>query len=450
MLDSYLDRAAEFLNLGPNKYDDGLWKLMGLAAPQPPLDPEALRSFFWQFARSRLDRLDIMRLGPEFTSFRAKNVRVLLNATVTEIGLSADGRSFENLAISTIDGARSQVRAKVATIAASAVENARILLTSRAVQARGIGNEHDLVGRFLMDHVGARIGRFEPDAIQQVARRFGFYGLREKGRTHMYMHGLALPPAIQEREGLLNSAVYFMPDRSPDDPWDALKRLLKGKSNKPFADARSVMSGTKLLATGIGMKALAADAIPNFLKDFVVNTAVRLSPNLVAEEFQSRGLPHKLSAISIDAISEQKPDSESRITLSPRTDKLGVPLAMVNWRINDDERRTIVKIAHITKNTLAKAGLPIPILEPWVAERRPKDGVIIDMAHTAGTTRMSTSPASGVVDENCQVHSVRGLYVAGASTFPTSGHANPTLMIVALAIRVADAVKLHLRQFSNS
>jgi choline dehydrogenase-like flavoprotein len=61
------------------------------------------------------------------------------------------------------------------------------------------------------------------------------------------------------------------------------------------------------------------------------------------------------------------------------------------------------------------------MLEQWVVEDRPEDAVIIDMAHTLGTTRMSNNLKSGVVDENCQVHGVRGLYVAGGSTFPTSG-----------------------------
>jgi choline dehydrogenase-like flavoprotein len=66
------------------------------------------------------------------------------------------------------------------------------------------------------------------------------------------------------------------------------------------------------------------------------------------------------------------------------------------------------------------------------------------MAHTLGATRMSDDPRSGVVDKNCQVHGVHGLYIAGGSTFPTSGHANPTLMILSLAIRLADTIKLQL------
>ena len=440
----YLDRAADVLNLGPNSYDESLWKLIGMAAPEPRVDVEGLRSFFWQFARSRLDHLDIMRFGREFVTFKADNVRVLLNATVRQIELAPDGASFDGLEISTVDGVRSKVKAKLAVIAASGIENPRLLLASNAIQSSGIGNSNDLVGRFLMDHAGARVGRFDVADLAPIVRRFGFYGARHNGRTHMYMHGLAPSPAVQEREQLLNSAVYFMPERSPDDPWDALKRLLRRNSTKPVDDVLAILSGAGLLAKGIGMKAIASDATPAAVKDFIVNTAIRYNPNLVAEEFQSRGLPHKLTGVWIDAIAEQLPDPDSRVMLAERTDGIGVPLAKVNWRINDDERRTIVRIAHLTRDTFARVGMPVPVLEPWVAEERLEDGVIIDMAHTLGTTRMSETPASGVVDRDCQVHGVRGLYVAGSSIFPTSGHANPTLMILALAIRLADKIKSQL------
>jgi choline dehydrogenase-like flavoprotein len=85
-------------------------------------------------------------------------------------------------------------------------------------------------------------------------------------------------------------------------------------------------------------------------------------------------------------------------------------------------------------------------LDDWVIDERHGDGIFIDSAHTAGTTRMSDDPKQGVVDSNCRVHGVAGLYVAGASVFPTSGHANPTLMIVSLAIRLADRIKLDLKR----
>jgi choline dehydrogenase-like flavoprotein len=54
---------------------------------------------------------------------------------------------------------------------------------------------------------------------------------------------------------------------------------------------------------------------------------------------------------------------------------------------------------------------------------------------------MHTDEKQGVVNEECRVHGVANLYIAGGSVFPTSGMANPTLTIVALALRLADRVK---------
>jgi choline dehydrogenase-like flavoprotein len=61
-----------------------------------------------------------------------------------------------------------------------------------------------------------------------------------------------------------------------------------------------------------------------------------------------------------------------------------------------------------------------------------------DAAHPMGSTRMSDDPAHGVVDRNGRVHALENLYVTGSSIFPTGGHANPTLTLVALAVRLGD------------
>ena len=183
-LHPYLDRAGEVLNLGPNCYDDGLWGLMGIAAPQPQLDPSVLKSIFWQFARSRIDKMDIMRFGPEFVTHDAPNVRVLLNATVIRIDTNEAGTAFERLEVSTIDGVRLLVRAKAGVLAAGGIENPRLLLVSNRVRADGLGNQNGIVGRFLMDHPSARIGRFGAEDCSAVVERFGFYGVKHRGRTH--------------------------------------------------------------------------------------------------------------------------------------------------------------------------------------------------------------------------------------------------------------------------
>ena len=54
---------------------------------------------------------------------------------------------------------------------------------------------------------------------------------------------------------------------------------------------------------------------------------------------------------------------------------------------------------------------------------------------------MSADPRLGVVDASTRVHGVANLFIAGSSVFPTAGSANPTLTIVALALRLADHLK---------
>ena len=63
-----------------------------------------------------------------------------------------------------------------------------------------------------------------------------------------------------------------------------------------------------------------------------------------------------------------------------------------------------------------------------------------------GTTRMHRDPARGVVDAEGRVHGVPNLWIGGASTFPTGGYANPTLSIVALALRLADGLRKRRRE----
>jgi choline dehydrogenase-like flavoprotein len=403
-----------------------------------------LKSFFWQFARSRIDMLDHMRFGPEFLPFDAPNVRVLLNATVTRIDTNEAGSAFDGLEVSTIDGVRSRVRAKAAVLAASAIENARLLLVSRGNNVNGLGNQHDTVGRFLMDHCGATIGRFKAEDWPGALERFGFYGVKQGGRLHMYMPGLVLSKELQEREQLLHCAVYMSQKIASCDPWGALKRLLRAKSDKPISDLLTFVSEPGLIAKGLGIRLFASNAVPEWAKRFVINAIMMRFPNFAVREFQSRGLPHILSDIVIEGISEQRPDPESRITLSDKCDALGVPIPRINWRIDDEARRSLMRLGQLLATEFPRARLPAPLLDDWVAEGRPQDSVIIDFGHTCGTTRISDNPKLGVVDSNCQVHGVAGLYVAGASVFPTSGHANPTLMILSLAIRLADRIKVDL------
>jgi len=441
-LEPYIERATERLNLGPAINDDALWGRIGVTPDNALSRMEALRSFFWQFARSRIDPLDIMRFGPEFALEHADNVRVFTHATVSELHVDAKGTGFSHADVIASDGsAKATVRAPVAVVAASAIENARLLLASRSRFAEGLGNAHDNVGRYLMDHPGARVASFPKKDVPRVYKPFSFFALTENQKTSMYMHGMALNPDVQAQDKTLNCAFYMLEDRSPDDPWDAIKRLLKRKSRAPLADIVSIVTSPGMLVTGIGRKILQSPKIPGFLKMRIVDMAIVFNPNFAVREFQSGGLPHKLQGVHVDVITEQPPLRDNRITLSDQLNPLGRPLARITWQVGTEAKAAIAHMARTISAEFVKAGLPQPKLESWVERNALDEAVIIDMAHTAGTTRISDDPATGVVDTNCMVHGVEGLYVMGASVFPTSGHANPTLMIVAMAIRLADQLK---------
>ncbi|HYS83755.1 MAG TPA: GMC family oxidoreductase, partial [Bradyrhizobium sp.] len=220
-------------------------------------------------------------------------------------------------------------------------------------------------------------------------------------------------PEYQRAENLLNGAVFTEEYEfiAPDDPWIAMKRLLRGK---PLALRDAVNVGSNLHLVGQG------------LFQYLV---------------EKSSLPRKLEKLELRCIVEQRPDPSSRVTLSTRTDRFGVPLSRIDWKINEQEQRTIKAIATVLKTEFERLQIEPPLLEGWITENHDLPEYFQDIAHPTGTTRMSADPASGVVDAHCQVHGVHGLFVAGSSVFPTSGHANPTQMIVALAIRLADTLK---------
>ena len=105
-------------------------------------------------------------------------------------------------------------------------------------------------------------------------------------------------------------------------------------------------------------------------------------------------------------------------------------------------RRSVHHAARILAASLARARLGR--LE-MPAEDPPPLPNPLGINHHIGATRMHTDPKQGVVDANCRVHGVSNLFIAGSSVFPTGGYANPTLTIIALAIRLGDRIREVLR-----
>ncbi|MFK0164981.1 GMC oxidoreductase [Rhizobium sp. NPDC090279] len=407
-----LDRAGKMLNLGPNLYDESLFALLHSRPDDLGLDKQLLKPFFWQFSHMRHPRAEPTRFARLAGDIAATNVSFLTHATVTGINVDSQGRRVTSLDLRSPIGRSATAHADTVVLCGGGVENARLLLASSALLPAGIGNKHDVVGRYLCDHPRTSLCRFAGRDIDAIARHFNFYGLSHEGHTHFYLRGLSLSLDIQAREGLTNCAAYPVQIHAQDDPWAALKRLTKGAGQTVKGDLVTVARSAGMITSG--------------LYDRLV---------------RKRGLPHRSTELRFDVMVEQQLNPESRITLTEQRDRFDQPLPRINWKIGQREIDSVKRLAGLIANEFVRVGLPTPQLPDWIAAEEGTLPVFMDMAHPSCTTRMGTDPRTSVVDIDAMVHGIDGLFIAGSSVFPTPGHANPTLMLLALSIRLADHLK---------
>jgi choline dehydrogenase-like flavoprotein len=424
-LDRYLDRAAPEVGIVPRYYGDRFWSLVGQSPPNPDVDGELLKPYFWQFSSDDAAPQQAVHFGRRFISSAASNIRVLLHASVTHITTDDYGSQLKTIEATSLEGKRATIKSKVLILCAGGIENARLLLCSNRIVPEGVGNKNGLVGRFLMDHPRCEICEFDREIcefdikrVQQILDRYGVY--RPFGGGQHFRQGLALSASVQRKMELLNCvATIGLEDRYSDDPWDAVRRLRHSPEKRPLGDK---------------------------MKDM---WCIASQPGLIVEGLQNKLLhgkapPFKVQRLAFYCDVEQRPDPESRISLSERKDRFGLPLPKIDWRIGEQEKLTVATLATLITQEFPRVGLPELTLAEWIRTGCHDQASFLDAAHPSGTTRMASDAREGVVDENCQIHDVDGIYIAGSSVFPTVGHANPTLMIVALALRLADRLKTNV------
>jgi choline dehydrogenase-like flavoprotein len=137
---------------------------------------------------------------------------------------------------------------------------------------------------------------------------------------------------------------------------------------------------------------------------------------------------------------EPLPNPDTFVRLSDTSDFLGQQKIEVNWQVSNAEKANVHRAIEICALEFARMGYG-RAYAPAMEKPDEWPSTFTSGKHHSGTTRMSDSPKTGVVDRNCRVFDVDNLYVAGSSVFPTIGHTNPTLNLIALALRLADHLK---------
>jgi len=125
------------------------------------------------------------------------------------------------------------------------------------------------------------------------------------------------------------------------------------------------------------------------------------------------------------------------VSLTNDIDSFGLRRIQLNWQLCDRDLKTIRVLSINSAQEMARLNRARVQLAPFILDTNleiPATG----FGHHMGTTRMSADPRHGVVDENCRVHGIQNLFLAGSSVFPRCGGRNPTLTIVLLALRLGD------------
>jgi choline dehydrogenase-like flavoprotein len=364
----------------------------------------------------------------------APNLHILLNATCTNLRRSADGKHIEHAMVQTLEGNHFHVTARQFVVATGALEAARLLLASRDAHTPAIGNDHDLVGRFYMCHIAGTIGRMR---IETSAGDVWHDYERADDGTYCRRR-IALTARTQRREGIGNIVFRLHHPRIPDPSHRTgslsaiylARHLIQYEYGKRLTGTSSV--GIRDWLRHVANVAGDAPNTARFLSHWIGRRilAVRKLPSVVARP--------RSNCFSLDFHAEQAPNPDSRIVLCDNTDRLGMPRIRIDWRYSEIDVQTVATAFRLLQNEFAGSGLGTLTLaadEPDVEAVIRRDGAY--GGHHIGTARMGVSPREGVVDANCRVFGVSNLYVAGSAVFPTSGQANPTLTIVALAIRLA-------------
>jgi choline dehydrogenase-like flavoprotein len=337
------------------------------------------------------------------------NIRALLHVNAVEILADESATQVIGVRCACLSGPRILVQAKVYVLAAGPVETARLLLASTASQPSGLGNGHDTVGRYYSNHPGFYAGDIILSQPKDVLAR------------PLSAMQTILPRLIVTADAAAAAEIgKFSTWANPVDE-DGSMHLSDGyvALRSLFRDFRHGNVSTELLAK-LGRVLADVDG--------------------AAADVWSRFRPAPF--IRLDPEWEQVPNPDSRVTLIADRDELGMQRVHVEWKLTDDDIRTLRTSLEIIGEVIGEAGFGRIRVHEWLqSDPRPQTFPGHENYHPSSTTRMSDDPRRGVVDRNCRVHGIGNLYVSGASVFPTIGAVNPTLTVVALALRLADHLK---------
>lgn len=409
-LEPYYRRAHEMCGLGEFEYDVNYWQeVFGGQGTIAGLDDFTNAIF----------QVHPQRFGPCYSRRLRDSHRIdlVLHAPVMRLNLDDARRRVTSLSISTLNGTEAEIRASRTVLAAGGIENARLLLLSARSPDEAPGNQHGLVGRYFSDHPFIDPGSVVFEGGPQTVD-FYLPKIDPGGPGKSSVRGVLVPTqSVLEQNDVANAALFFYPRYENHEAFltDEVKSMLRWWAKLKhrivpgdhWADARRALGAPRSLVKAALRKAF-----------------IRNGP---ARRWRMR------------AMFDCRARFENRVCLGEERDRLGRRKARVEWQLGDDDIARMQRTTELLEASLQRSGLAR--LERAFPDDRDAWREAAEAGrHHIGATRMHADRRYGVVDPDCRVYGTDNLYVAGSSVFTTPGYANPTLTIVALALRLADRI----------
>ncbi len=313
------------------------------------------------------------------------NLDIITNAMAREVEINSQGEATGISFIDKTTGLDYSVKGRTIALAASSCETVRILLNSKSsLFPNGLANGSGLVGKYIMDTVGARLGGQVP-AMENM------------------------PPHNEDGAG--GSHAYV--------PWWLYKEQLAGKLDFPrgYHIEMGGSRGLPRVGTLDGLERFTGGSYGKQLKE----DAKRYYGSFVG--YSGRG--------------EMVPNEDCYCDIDPTVcDKWGIPVLRFHWKWADYEIR---QAAHMHK-TFAElitemGGTILDEVDPTGKKAIYPGGEII---HEVGGAIMGNDPSKSVANQYSQTHEVSNLFLTDGAPFCSNADKNPTLTIMALAWRSAD------------
>ena len=389
------------------------------------------------------DLIERYSLPTDFGKRYAETLRASLNVTTVLqarcVGLEKNvGEDrIESLDIVAASGKRRRIRAAMIVLTMGGIECARLLMASDPGGV-GYGNRTDRLGRFYACHLETSFGRLVAHGARVA---FDF----EKTTDGVYCRRkFQFLPSAQRQHRLLNTAFRLH-----------------------FPEYSDASHGSSVMSAIFLAKSFLISEYQNILQQDPAHAVTSPSPAhwrnvlsglpslarfgyqwLFQRHLSTRKLPYTLvpnadGSYPLEFNCEQTPLETSRISLAHDVDAHGMRRVLIDWRRCDSDLLAAQRAFLLLRETLGRSGdCRLEFDEELLVERLSRSAPV--GGHHIGTTRMALSSSGGVVDTNCAIFDFPNVCIASSSVFPTGSHANPTLTIVAVALRLASHLRTRL------